>query len=112
MHFFCCFLKNNSNESVSNLSKTNVNVEEKDSSLIETDDSANLKRFRVTKYKRKKIYSGKYKCSDCDYKASYKSGLQKHIESIHLGIKYPCTLCEYQDTENGHLRSHMKRIHK
>ena len=53
-----CFLKNISNESVSNLSKTNVNVEENDSSLIETDDSANLKRSRVTKYERKKTYSG------------------------------------------------------
>ena len=90
-----CFLKNNSNESVSDLSK--ADVEENDSSLIEKDDSANLKRSRVTKYERKKTYSGKYKCSDCDYRSDRAQSAKWHHESIHLNIKrYYCNICQNQ----------------
>ena len=88
-----CFLKNNSIESVS-LSKTDVIVEGNDSSLIETDDSTNLKRSRVTKYERKKIYSGKYKCSDCDYKCDRGRNIKIHKEVVHLNIKrFYCSYC-------------------
>ena len=109
-----CFLKNNSNKSVSNLSKTNVNVEENDSSLIETDDSANLKRSRVTKskYERKKIYSGKYKCSDCDYKCDIGRNIKIHKEVVHLNIKkFYCNYCTQKTYWKLNMIKHMKSIH-
>ena len=37
-----------------------------------------------------------HQCSHCDYKASQKGNLQRHIESIHESLKFSCILCSAQ----------------
>ena len=105
-----CFLKNNSNESVSDLSK--ADVEDNDFSMIETDDSANLIRSRVTEYERKKTYSGKYKCSDCDYRSDKGNNIKIHKEVVHLNIKrFYCSYCTQKTYWKLNMIKHMKSYH-
>ena len=51
------------------------------------------------------VHEGKkpHKCSICDYRCAQKTNLNRHILSVHQGIKrpkqnkltYPCDLCDY-----------------
>ena len=54
----------------------------------------------------------KYPCGQCGYKASTKSNLLQHIKSIHEGVKFPCEHCDYKATERGTLKKHMKSAHE
>ena len=40
----------------------------------------------------------RYICEQCDYKATQKGNLLRHIESIHEGVKCPCEQCDYKAT--------------
>ena len=57
----------------------------------------------------------KYPCDQCEYKATVKYNLTKHVKSKHEGvyedIKYPCDLCEYQATKKGNLIAHVTSKH-
>ena len=44
----------------------------------------------------------------CDYQATKKGDLKRHIESIHEGVHYTCDQCEYKATQKGDLRKHVK----
>ena len=54
----------------------------------------------------------KFPCDQCDYKATQKGDLLKHIKSLHEGVKIPCGQCDYKATEKGHLLRHVKSKHK
>ena len=43
----------------------------------------------------------------CDYKATEKRALKKHIESIHEGVRYSCDECDYKTEHKGGLNSHV-----
>ena len=53
----------------------------------------------------------KYACEQCDYQATTKFDLTRHIKSRHEGIKYDCDQCEYQATTQSSLRRHSKAKH-
>ena len=36
-----------------------------------------------------------YPCDQCDYKATQKAHLLRHLKSKHEGIKYPYDLCDF-----------------
>ena len=38
----------------------------------------------------------KFLCDFCEFEASWKTTLRRHIQSKHEGIKYPCNLCEFR----------------
>ena len=47
----------------------------------------------------KSIHDGvKYSCEYCDYKATEKGSLQKHLKSFHKGVKYSCEYCDQKVT--------------
>ena len=48
-----------------------------------------------------------HQCSHCDYKASQKGNLQKHIESIHESLKFSCILCSAQFSMKTSLETHI-----
>ena len=54
----------------------------------------------------------KFQCPQCEYKATEKGHLQRHIKSIHEGQKFPCPQCEYKAAEKGRLRKHIKAVHE
>ena len=41
---------------------------------------------------------GKYSYEYCDYKATEKGNLQRHVKSIHCGVKYSFEYCVYMVT--------------
>ena len=49
-----------------------------------------------------------HQCSHCDYKASQKGNLQKHIESIHESLKFSCILCSAQFSMKTSLETHIE----
>ena len=54
----------------------------------------------------------KFQCPQCEYKASEKGSLKKHIKSIHEGQKFPCPHCEYKAAAKRSLPAHIKSIHE
>lgn len=53
----------------------------------------------------------RYPCTKCDYKATQKANLQRHIDSVHEGIRYTCEFCSYTATRKDHLSRHVKQSH-
>ena len=60
----------------------------------------------------KKCNENKYSCDRCNYKASQLSHLQKHIRSIHEGVKFPCNQCNSKFTDPSNLQKHIKSVHE
>ena len=52
----------------------------------------------------------KYQCNQCDYRATGRGNLQRHIQSKHF--KFSCNQCIYQATEMNHLQTHIKSQHE
>ena len=45
----------------------------------------------------------------CDYEATTKGSLRKHIVSIHLGVKHNCPLCGLPKSD---VKNHIKSVHE
>ena len=61
----------------------------------------------------KSIHEGqKFPCPHCEYKAAWNSDLKKHIKSVHEGKKFRCPQCEHKATQKGHLHTHIKSVHE
>ena len=58
--------------------------------------------------------SFKFSCifMHCDYKATQRSQLKIHIQSVHDGKRYQCEVCNKEYTSKGNLQSHKKSAHK
>ena len=54
----------------------------------------------------------KKKCQYCEYKATQKSSLKTHIQSIHERITYQCQYCEFKATQKSSLKTHIQSIHE
>ena len=71
--------------------------------------------FRVDPYKRKKNwlfqFFKRYSCDQCDYKATHKGSLKRHIESVHGDKQYPCDKCDYKTAWKGNLKTHIDSVH-
>ena len=53
-----------------------------------------------------------YPCDPCDYKATVKSNLRIHVDSIHVEVIYPFDQCDYKATQKDDLKKHFESIHK
>ena len=45
------------------------------------------------------------------YTTNHKSTLDKHVKSIHDGVKHLCQLCDYKASQRSSLQRHVKSIH-
>ena len=50
-------------------------------------------------------------CQTCNKFFSSKGYLNRHIQSIHVGVQYKCGQCNYKANQKGTLQSHIKSIH-
>ena len=57
------------------------------------------------------IFLVKKSCDICKKVFKSKVSLRNHIQ-IHKEIKYPCTQCEYKATQKGHLKKHIHSFHE
>merc|ERR1739842_187571 len=51
-----------------------------------------------------------YACNQCEYKATWKTALKRHIAPVH--INYYCDRCGYKATRIGDIKMHMKTVHE
>ena len=54
----------------------------------------------------------KYACKQCEYQATTKCSLKRHIKSVHQKVRYPCNQCQYEATEKGSLNKHIESVHE
>ena len=59
-------------------------------------------------HKMKKSFA----CAQCDYKATEKNNLQRHIKSVHERQTFACTQCDYKAKWKSHLQTHIKSKHE
>jgi hypothetical protein len=49
----------------------------------------------------------------CDLKTAVKQSLNKHLETIHEGIKpFKCSICDYKFSEKGYLKKDIKTVYE
>ena len=53
-----------------------------------------------------------HQCSQCEYKATQKGNLQKHIKSVHEGQISPRSHCGNRYTDRSSLMRHIKTVHE
>ena len=53
-----------------------------------------------------------FPCDQCDYEATKKGSLLRHVNSIHKGVKFPCDQCDYKATSKRGLLNHIKSKHE
>ena len=53
----------------------------------------------------------KCSCHKCEYKATTKSDLNRHIKLIHEGVQHPCDQCDYKATQTRLLCDHQLKYH-
>ena len=51
-------------------------------------------------------------CKICNCEFSCLSSLNRHIKSVHEGMRYTCDQCDYKFTDTGNLDKHVKTIHE
>jgi len=77
-------------------------------------EQCNYKTTRLDHLQRhiESIHDGvKYPCDRCNFKATQLANLNRHKRSIHDGVKYPCDQCNYKATQHGDLKKHKKSVH-
>ena len=86
--------------------KKDENLEEK--SVVSDQIQVQAKQGR----QRKVVKAFKY-CDQCDYQATDKSNLNRHIKSMHgVGVKYDCDQCDYHANRQDTLTIHIESKHK
>ena len=50
-------------------------------------------------------------CLECDYSASSKHNVDKHVKRDHLGIRFECKSCDYKTPRQGRLDAHLESKH-
>ena len=55
---------------------------------------------------------GKFPCSHCGKEFKQRPHLQRHVESIHLGVRYRCDQCDHQATQISNLVTHKEMVHE
>ena len=108
------FLKTISDTDVEEVDTAHSKSKTQKSDLTASDKNhvAIPQKTRVKKYKRSKIYYGKYKCSDCDYKSDKERYILIHKDVVHLNIKrFNCNYCTQKTYWKSNLLIHMKSFH-
>ena len=106
------FLKNISDTHVEEVDTSLTKTHKSDLTASDKNHVAIPKKTRVKKYKRSKIFYGKYKCADCEYKSDKERSILIHKEVVHLNInRFNCKYCTQKTYWKLNLILHMKSFH-
>ena len=75
-----------------------------------TEEDNCIKNSQINSNPNNKIQHNKY-CVQCDKQFTHKTHFNRHIKSIHEGVKYPCSYCKYKATQKTHLKQHIISSH-
>ena len=100
----------------------NVIIKQQQKTLLRNMQSLSIK-YSLCEYKAtdkghlkrhvKSIHEGiHYPCSQCDYKAPNKSDFKKHVDNKHNDICYSCDQCSCKGTVKGNLNQHVQYEHE
>ena len=53
----------------------------------------------------------KYSCPECNHKSAQTGSLKAHINSIHRSQIFSCSICDYEATSKKYLLKHIQRGH-
>ena len=92
-------------------------AEANSSSIVNAQSNDENSHFRNSRQLKSKLQlqknaEGQFSCDQCQSKFTVRSGLWKHIQSKHEGVKHACMHCEYQATQSGSLRTHIQSKHE
>ena len=74
--------------------------------VTETEKSHGKEKRAISKMK-------KFACKYCNYRSSFRHGLQQHLKSSHnKAYHFECSLCDYWTNQRIDLRMHKKANHK
>ena len=65
----------------------------------------------LLKHIRSKHEGQKYNCNKCDKTFNYPNTLKEHRANIHMKVRYPCNICDYKAASRGCLSAHRKLKH-
>ena len=75
-------------------------------------DKSYGQQFNLNKHYNSSHEEVKYNCTECSYKATQKSVLQRHVVDVHEGLQsFYCDQCEYKAARNSNLQIHLQRMH-
>ena len=86
-------------------------IKKEDNCLMAKSDGNSVKQ--IAKLLVKQQEKKQHKCSICDYSYFSKSGLKRHIESVHEGKKpHKCSICDHSTLTKQNLNTHIKSVHE
>ena len=72
-----------------------------------------LDPLKVESFSHDKVASKKHKCETCVKSFGKVEHLQRHISSVHDGVKnYECEICGKAFSQAGHLKGHKASVHE
>ena len=78
------------------------------------DDVLIHERLKRKRFSERKDYKkdNLFYCDQCNFHSRGKSEVNRHVASIHMGVRYSCNQCEYSATQNTNLQRHVKTKHE
>ena len=83
-------------------------LEIEESNMSNSKDDISKDRHQSLKH----VKSMQFPCDNCDYKATQRSNLLRHVQAKHDGVKFPCDNCDYKATQSSNLLRHIKSKHE
>ena len=77
-----------------------------------TGSMALLKAHKKNCQNQSNITLNEFNCDKCDYRATDKTNVQRHIESLHGEIRHDCDKCDFRATEKTTLQRHIESLHE
>ena len=77
-----------------------------------------LEGLMVTKWGKFQIFAfnffdmNTYYCQKCDYSINNKQNLERHVETVHQGLRHSCKSCDRTFTQKGSLAKHVQAEHE
>ena len=99
--------ENTSDEATAEKSPENFN-EKEDVDIVESNNDTS-QQLQINKQISNK---SKFQCTQCGKSYSEGTGLRRHIQSVHVGVKYACNQCDYQGTQQSNLYQHIRSKHE
>ena len=53
-----------------------------------------------------------FKCGICNYTSHFKGTLNRHVATVHEGIKKACVICDFRCSRSANMKKHVLSTHE